>query len=182
MAAWGAFILTCVSACGPNLRDERGALAAAADAVAQRDSAALFRVLDQRARFSLDAIVTARRAARQIVEQSYPASEVAAAVAALGDAAAVENGAALFGERCGEPCLSAIGEGIAAPRTVALEGALARITTVRGDTVLLYHADDGSFGLVWHSDELMREKSRAFAELALIKRNAAVYAQKRALK
>jgi len=62
------------------------------------------------------------------------------------------------------------------------EGRLAHVTTVRGDTLTLYKADDGSYGLVWNSDALVRERARAYAELELTKRNAKLYEEKRGLK
>jgi hypothetical protein len=151
-------------------------------AVGQHDERALFLALDQRARYALDAIVNARKEARTLIEASYPASDAAPALAALGDAASAARGSELFGQRCNAACMDELGQKLAAPREVREEGRLAHVTTVRGDTLTLYKADDGSYGLVWNSDALVRERARAYAELELTKRNAKLYEEKRGLK
>jgi hypothetical protein len=160
----------------------RGALSAAAGAVGQHDERALFLALDQRARYALDAIVNARKEARSLIERTYPPEDAPAALAALGDAASAARGSELFGRRCDTRCMDELGTHLAAPRTIREDGPLATVETVRGGHVTLYRADDGTYGLVWNSDALVRERARAYAELELTKRNAALYAQKRTLK
>jgi hypothetical protein len=46
----------------------------------------------------------------------------------------------------------------------------------------VYRGNDGQYGLVWNTEALRRENQRAFAELDLIKRNAATYAKQRTLR
>jgi hypothetical protein len=176
------WVVAALIGCSPDTHDVRGALGAAASAVGQHDERALFLALDQRARYALDAIVNARKEARTLIEASYPASEAAPALAALGDAASAARGSELFGRRCNAACMDELGQKLAAPREVHEEGRLAHVTTVRGDTLTLYKADDGSYGLVWNSDALVRERARAYAELELTKRNAKLYEEKRGLK
>jgi hypothetical protein len=176
------WILGVLASCGPANSDVRGALGEAAAAVGKHDERALFLALDQRARFALDAIVTARKQARTLIETSYPSTDAQAALEALGEAAQAKNGVALFALRCNAACMDDLGQKIAAPRSIREEGPLSHVETVRGDTLDVFRADDGSFGLVWNSEALVRERARAYAELELVKRNASLYDQKRALR
>jgi hypothetical protein len=60
------------------------------------------------------------------------------------------------------------------------DGGLALVRTVRGADIALYRQRE-HYGIVWRTDELNRERKRAFAELSTIKANAKVYAQGKAL-
>ena len=64
--------------------------------------------------------------------------------------------------------MDALAARLSSPRAVQHEDRLARVETVRGEQLELYKADDGTYGLIWKSDAVRRENSRAFAELDLI--------------
>lgn len=168
-------------ACGPDPRTVEGGLAAASAAIAARDHEALLRALDQRARDSLGSVFFARKTAAEEIRNSYPREAQASALRELGDAVDAESTAALFARRCPDACLDALASSLGAPRSVKVEGRLSTVTTVRDTQAQLYLADDGSYGLVWESDALMRERTRSAAELDLIQKNGAKYRAQREL-
>jgi hypothetical protein len=131
-----------------------GALASAVSAASRHDSEALFHALDQRARFAISAMLQARKDAAAVIEQSYPESARAEALAGLGDARQVGSAAEWFAQHCPDTCM---------------------------DELAARLASHGKYGVVWNTDALRRENQRAFAELDLIKRNAEMYAKQRAL-
>jgi hypothetical protein len=65
---------------------------------------------------------------------------------------------------------------------VEKRGELTHVRTVRGGELDLYRGQDGGYGIVWNTDALRRESTRAFAELDLIRRNANLYEKQRQLK
>jgi hypothetical protein len=177
----GALAFVVAAACGSDPRTVEGALAAASGAVAARDHAALFRALDPRARDSLSSVYFARKAAAEEIRASYPPAAQPPALRELGDALQAESDVALFALRCPDPCLDALAGSLGAPRSVQVRDRISTVTTVRDTEAQLYRADDGSYGLVWESAALMRERTRAAAELDLIKKNGAQYRAQREL-
>jgi hypothetical protein len=165
----------------PDPRTVRGAIAAAAQSIETRDAGRLFRVIDQRARHAMASIVRDRRDAKALIEADYPAGEQQAALAALGDAALVEDAAALFALRCPEVCMRGLGEQLAAPQGEVPARPDVTVTTARGTTLYMHAGTDGRFGLVWHTQALSEERDRASRELLQIRDNAAVYKRRRAL-
>jgi hypothetical protein len=120
-------------ACEPDASDPGGAVARAVAAASRHDSAALFRALDQRARFALAAICTARREAAAVIQRSYPEAARAEALASLGDARDAESPEALLARRCPDACMDALAARLSAPRKIEQRGELATIETVRGE-------------------------------------------------
>ncbi len=177
----GALVLVLAVGCGPDPHTVEGGLAAAAAAVAARDHAALFRALDQRARDSLSSVYFARKAAAEEIRASYPVEAQPGALRDLGDALEADSDVALFAQRCADACLDGLANSLGAPRSVAVDDRICTVTTVRGTQAQLYRADDGSYGVVWDSAALMRERTRAAAELDLIKKNGAQYRAQRKL-
>jgi hypothetical protein len=159
-----------------------GAIARASHAAASRDARSLFALLDQRARNALASTVKARQRAVAVIQKSYPAEARSEALAQLGDGAQAQDGAGLFALRCGDPCMEEFAERLSAPQQVTREGPLTVVQTVRGERLELFHGQDGWYGLVWNTEALQRENTRAFAELDLIRQNAALYEKQRALK
>lgn len=186
MQVISTLLLTLVSvslcqACGSDAKTVEGALSNAASAVGARDYEALFQALDERARFSLSSVYQARTLAAQVIRDNYPVEARASALAELGDAVHAKSSVALFRARCDDACLDALAASIGAPREVRIEDRIAIVQTVRGTETRLYRADDGRYGLVWDTDALMRERTRAAAELDLIQKNGEVYRSQRAL-
>lgn len=178
LAAW----LVLSGAChDPDPRSIEGALDAASRAIAARDTAQLFRVVDQRARHALASIVKDRREAAGLVARDYPVSERASALAALGDAASVRDAVALFAQRCDAACIEDLGRRIGAPASTEAAGDETVVHTARGETLRLHHGDDGWWGLVWNTAALSQERDRAAQDLAQIRANAEIYRKKRAL-
>jgi hypothetical protein len=170
-----------LAACGADPKTVEGALSLAASAVGARDHEALFHSLDERARFSLASVYQARSLAAQVIRTSYPAAAQASALAELGDAVNAKSDVDLFRARCGDACLDAIAAALGAPSQVQMEDRVALVKTVRGSEARLYRADDGRYGLMWETAALMRERTRAAAELDLIQKNGALYRSQRAL-
>jgi hypothetical protein len=137
----------------------------------------MFQTLDERARNALASVVKARTRAAEAIRRSYPEGARGEALHALGDAGQVDTPEALFALRCPASCLDGLGAQLSAPRSVRHEGALAHVETVRGEQITLYRGKDGRYGLVWNSTALERESARAFAELDLVRENAALYAK-----
>ena len=173
--------LTLVCGCEPDARTVEGALGKAATALARRDARALFRVIDQRARHALAAVVQARREAAKVVRASYPAPEQSLALAALGDALQAEDAAGLFALRCPTACLDVLAAQVGAPAEVHSAGPVSRVRTVRGGELTLYRGTDTWYGIEWHTQDLMRERTRAAAELDLVRKNAEIYRRAQAL-
>jgi hypothetical protein len=169
------------NACGADTTTVEGALAGAASAVGARDHEALFAVLDQRSRFALSSVYTARKAAAEEIRKSYPQAAQRSALAELGDAVDARSDADLFRLRCGETCLDAFASVLGAPTSIVFDDKLATVKTVRGTETQLYRGDDGRFGLVWETAALVRERTRAAAELDLIRKNGQQYRSQRAL-
>ncbi len=160
---------------GNDPRDVEGALARAAEALAQRDTQALFRVVDQRARHALASIAQSKHAAAELIRQSYPARAQPEALAQLGDAAQVKDAATLFGLRCGATCLDDLSGRVGAPSQVRNDGDEVVVTTARGGQLRLFRGSDTWYGIVWNTDALRRERDRAAAELAQVQANALLY-------
>lgn len=165
----------------PDPRTVRGAIAAAAAAIEERDPARLFRLVDQRARHAMASIVTDRQEAKRLIAAQYPEEERAAALTALGDAANASSATELFALRCGEPCMTGLGAQLGAPQAEERTGDEVVVTTARGGTLHMHAGKDGHFGLVWNTPELVAERDRASRELLQIKENAAVYERRRTL-
>jgi hypothetical protein len=137
-----------------------------AQACADGDARAVFPALDERARHALDSIVTARVAARKLVEQSYPPEARAEALAQLGDARNVRDGAALFALRCGADCMAPLCSGVGAPEASQLDAGLTYVRTVRGGNYVLYRGSEGRYGLLYHAEALaVFPASRVMEEL-----------------
>lgn len=168
--------------CSPDPREIAGTIGIAAQAASNDDAGRLYDVIDERARHALDATVKARRQAKQVIQRAYPAAERSQAIAALGDAAHAEDGRDLFRKRCDRACLDQLAALLAAPKAVRQEGEIQVVRTVRGTELRLYRASDGRYGILWNTEALVRERTRAYAELSVIESNAEQYARKQALK
>jgi hypothetical protein len=178
-AAIGALLTGCYE---PDPRSVRGALAAAAHALEVRDGRELFRVVDQRGRSAMIAIVNARREAARLIRADYPEPERAAALSALGDARSAADAADLFTQRCAEPCMSELAAAVGAPVAESKLGEHdVDVRTTRGGRLRLHRGKDGWWGIVWNTKELSEERTRAARELIQIRHNAAVYRRRRAL-
>jgi hypothetical protein len=154
-----------------------------AQACAAQNARGLFPAIEEPAQRALRDIVNARRAARELIEESYPAEARAQALGLLGDAARVQTGAELFALRYGADCLATLCGGVGAPSGSRPDGgALLHVTTVRGGEYTLSRSPDGRYGLVFHAAALARESARAFAELSVIKSNAKVYREQKSLR
>lgn len=168
-------------ACGADPTTVEGALARTASAVGARDHVALFAALDQRARFALSSVYKARSLAAAEIRASYPPEAQASALAELGDAVQAKSDVDLFRLRCDDACLDGFASILGAPTAVQVEGRISTVKTVRGTEAQLYRDDAGSYGLVWETAALVRERTRAAAELDLIQKNGAQYRSQRAL-
>jgi hypothetical protein len=170
--------------CGQRAEDPRtvrGALAKAARALEARDSATLFRLIDQRARHAMAGIVQARREAKQRIEADYPANEQAPALIALGDGAQVATPEALFARRCTEPCMRELASRVGVPVSEEPADHEIVVRTARGTTLHMHPGKDTWYGIVWNTPALVAEAAKAAQELEQIRENAAVYQKRRAL-
>jgi hypothetical protein len=167
--------------CGADETRVEGAVSRAASAVASRDYDALFALIDERSRFALSSVYHARRQAADVIRESYPADARAQALAELGDAVGAQSPVELFRQRCPAACVSQLAAPLGAPRAVREDGEQTVVTTVRDTEFALHRGKDGRYGLVWQTDALVRERSRAAAELDLIQKNARAYKARQAL-
>ena len=154
----------------------------AAKAASEGDTDSLFWVVDERARHAMDGIVKARKRAEEVIVMGYPMELQGDAIAAFDGVAGLSSGRELFQERCDQACLDWFAQNLSAPLTIRKEGNVAHVTTVRGTKVSLFRDKSGRYGVSWNTKELARERTRAFAELELIERNAKQYARGRALR
>jgi hypothetical protein len=179
----GAAIGSGLTACyEPDPHSVRGALAASARALEVRDGRELYRIIDQRGRAAMIAIVHARREAARLIRSEYPDSERAAALTALGDARSAIDAADLFTQRCAEPCMSELAAAVGAPIAEhKVGGDEVEVQTTRGGRLRLHRGKDGWWGLVWNTQALSEERTRAARELIQIRHNATVYRRRRVL-
>lgn len=159
----------------------RGALAGAAAALEAGDAVELFPYIDERARFALASTVKSRTDARKLIESDYPPAERAAALAALGDAAAVEKAAELFARRCAADCMHTLAGQVGAPVSQAPDGNELRVTTSRGTTLHMFAGHDGRYGIVWNTPACTAERAQASHDFQQIRVNAEVYRKRRKL-
>ena len=162
-------------------RNIRGAIEAAMADIAAGEGEQLYLHIDERARHALGGIIVARHKAKQLIEDDYPASERASALAALGDGAIAKNAATLFAMRCKQKCMKEMERNLGAPIEQKVDGSDVLIRTARGTSATLHLGGDTWYGLVWHTDELMAERDRAARELEQIAENAALYRRQRSL-
>lgn len=146
------------------------------------DAAGLFQTLDQRARSAMYGLFKARQEAAGVIQEGYPEQAKAQALLSLGDAYRAESVEALFALRCPEACMDALAARMASPKDVTHEGDRVHVVTVRGEQLELFRGKDERYGLVWNTEALQRESARAYAELDLIRKNAAHYKKQQALK
>jgi hypothetical protein len=176
---YSVFFLVCpllaVSACSCSDQAQRqsirGALAVSAEALESNDAARFFNVLDERSRFALSATVKERSEARDLIVRDYPEGERAQALAALGDAGQVQTPAELFARRCDAACLRGFRDLVGAPAAEKTEGDEVVVTTTRGTTLHMHTGTDGTYGIVWNTQELSEERARAARELKQIREN-----------
>lgn len=178
----GIFAVLLIGCQDPDPRTVRGALAAASRAAQAADARQLFRLIDRRARAAMGSIVADRRQSAQSIAADYPEAERAAALAALGGAERARDAADLFAQRCAAECLTELAEQLGAPEreTPRGDGEL-EVTTVEGRVLRMYRGKDGWWGLVWHTQALSEERTRAARERLQIEANAGVYRRRRAL-
>jgi hypothetical protein len=165
----------------PDPRSVEGVIELLAAATQRSDAAAVYPLLDRRARSALNSIALDRSAAARLIAADYPEPERAAALRSLGDAARVSDPRALFVRRCPERCLAEIAARLAAPAQQRTLGVELEVTTLRGTTLRFHRDREGRVGLVWHTRELDAERLRANRERAQIAQNAEVYRRRRAL-
>jgi|GEM_PF-4985765 len=184
---YSVFFLICplfaIAACSGHGQQStvRAALANAAEALEGRDAVRFFATLDQRTRFAMISTVNARREARALIEADYPESEKAGALAALGEAAEVATGAALFARRCDPVCLNEFADTVGAPASQVVRGDEVEVTTVRGRTLRMHAGTDGEYGIVWSTEATAAERAQSARELRRIKENAEIFRKRAAL-
>ena len=161
---------------GPIRRTVEGALAGAASAVGARDHEALFAVLDQRSRFALSSVYTARKAGRGRFAAAtrkrrsaplWPSSAMpwTPGVMPTSSGSAAGTPASMHSPPCwARPLRSSSRTSWPPSRPCAAP----RPSSIAAMT-------DG-YGLVWETATLVRERTRAAAELDLIRKNGQQYA------
>jgi hypothetical protein len=159
----------------------RGTLALCAESLESNDAFQFFNNLDERSRYAMGATVEARREARELIAKDYPEPERTKALAALGPASQVQTAAALFALRCDAACLRGFADQIGAPASEIRAGDEVVVKTTRGGTLHMHAGHDGQYGIVWNTQALSEERSRASRELTQIRINAEIYRQRRAL-
>ncbi len=170
--------ITALSGCDtrPDPNEVAGALAFAARAIEDGDSRELYQVIDERARHALHSIVHDRNAAAALVRETYPDSEQRRALAELGDAVTVDSAAGLFAARCDADCREELGAAIGGVERTEEDGDELVVHTTRGEPLRLYRRGEGHWwGIVWRTDELDRERSRANQDLRRVEANAETY-------
>jgi len=169
--------------CGlPDPHSVEGAMAYAGARLEADDARGLYDVIDERSRHAMISIVADRQRAAAEIRQSYPPELHAGALAALGDAATVEDAAGLFALRCDAPCRADFRARVGAPKSTRNEGDEVVVTTVLDTEVRLYRREPKQwYGIVWRTAELDRERARANRDLAMIRQNSATYARRRQL-
>jgi hypothetical protein len=74
-----------------------------------------------------------------------------------------------------------LGARLGAPVAQVARGAELEVRTARGGTLRLYRGKTGAYGIVWNTDALSAERSRAAREWIQIQKNAEVSRRRRAI-
>ena len=179
-----AAVFLLVSACSgtPDPRTVEGALGYAARAIDLGDAKMLYRVVDARSRHAMISIVSDRQSVGGAHSSLVPG---------IGE-----------GERAREPRGCRGSHGRRRPLRATLRRPVPlrhqrtprgsrtyrdargrrRSAHVKGTTLSLHRAHEGDwYGLVWKTDELVRERDRANRDRHAIAENAAIYDRRRAL-
>jgi hypothetical protein len=188
VVALAVLLLAAVAAaCGdrePDPRTVPGALAAALAAADAHDGRALYKLVDQRARRSICAVLFDRHAARDLVRAHYPDEARGPTLADLGDAAEATDAADLFARRCDAACFRWYATALAAPEDVAAHGAGdVVVRTARGTTLHMHRGSDGWWGVTrdGENERLAEEALDAGRDRAEIEEAARVYDRRRDL-
>ena len=158
-----------------------GTIELAAAAIDRGDAGALYARLDRRARAAMSSIAHDRTAAARMIRADYPEPERSVALAALGDTLDAADPAVLFERRCNAACMARLGDALGAPRQTRKDGKELLVTTSRGGELRFFRGRDGLMGLVWRTQELAQERTRANRELAQVVENARIYRRRREL-
>jgi len=178
------FLFFTLPACGgaPDPREVDGAIRYLADAIERDAPERLFRVIDARSRHAMCSIIKDRQAAVRAITEHYPEARRAEALARLGDLGGAADADALFAMRCDARCRQEFATKLAAAETVQGDDLDVQVHTVRGTTLHLHRLAAGDWwGLVWQTDELDAERSRAAEERRTIEANAAIFDRGRRL-
>jgi hypothetical protein len=179
-----------VPACADREPDPRtipGALAAALAAADGYDGPALYKLVDQRARRSLCAIVFDRRGARDVVVAHYPDGVSDATLESLGTGATAADAADLFSRRCDAACFRWYETTLGAPASFSDDPAGEHddvlVRTVGGATLRMHRGSDGWWGVrrAGENEALAAEALDAGRDRAEIEEAARVYDRRRAL-
>ncbi len=180
LGAWLGAVYGCGAPPPPDESTVRGAMAALADALERDAVREVFRRLDQRARHAMHAIAEAGRERAAIVRAGFPEPERGRELARIGKTDA-PDGVALFARRCPTDCRDALRARLGAVVERREEHGLVRVRTATGHWLQWRKGSDGRFGLVWHTEELERERARAFQALRDTRRAAAHHRERRML-
>ncbi|MCA9532621.1 MAG: hypothetical protein KC593_03045 [Myxococcales bacterium] len=147
----------------------------AARAIERNDARSLFRVIDARSRHAMASIVADRRAAAELIRNTYPEDQREAALDELGPSIDAEDAAALFAARCDRACMSDLASRIGAPLSQRQDGDELVVETPRGGTLRVTGGGEDWYGIVWRYDELDAERQRANQDRLLVEANARTY-------
>jgi len=178
---------TLLSACGggePDPRTIPGAIESALAATDAYDGHALYKLVDQRARRSMCAVIFDRHAARDLVVAHYPEEARADVLASLGDAPQASDAADLFAHRCDAACFRWFATNLAAPAEVRETGHDdVVVRTTRGGELHLHRGSDGWWGVTrdGENERLAEEALDAGRDRAEIEEAARVYDRRRDL-
>lgn len=159
----------------------RGALAAMAPCVEDKDPSCLYRKLDRDSRWSLQTIHKTLGRIKALAEESYPPEKRDAALGSWAEEAEAKDPATLFGIYCDERgWMRDLPPRFGPAREISISDGSnrARITTIRGGSIELL-AHDGKWGLSDFGEQLAADKIRLLDRLERVEKNAAAFEEQR---
>jgi len=147
-------------------------------AVRAGDAGALFDALDQKSRWAWMTVQKSHREATDIILSNYPDGvERTRELKRFERGATLGSARALFAEAVGQGALASLGAAVGdgARFEVAADGASATAVLPSGAHFPLRRGDNGSWGYAGFADDAEQRQTRALADVAQVRINAADY-------
>jgi hypothetical protein len=153
----------------PSNESPEGAYARIAKALAEGHPRDVFPYLETDAQWACISVHDARKAAKNRVAASYPASEQPTALAELGPLADSIDGEDVFvrtAEQRG--WLARLKKDLSGGKGVEINGDRATVVTARGTRYSFRRRDNGMWGLTMFTAELVADRDKATRDLAVV--------------
>ena len=153
----------------PSNESPDGAYARIAKALAEGHPRDVFPYLETDAQWACISVHDARKAAKNRVSVSYPASEQQTALAEIGPLADSADGEDVFVKTAeARGWLARLNKDLSGSKGVEIEGDRATVVTARGTRYSFRRRDNGMWGLTMFTAELVADRDKATRDLGVV--------------